>query len=480
MQLLEKEDIQGLIVRGYSNFPEASFVLCGITNPAKAKKYFARLAERITPASQKPDKRAIHIAFSNEGIKLLNLSSSAYATFSRQFKEGMTEKNRQLVLGDIEYNAPEHWEWGGTRSEQIHFILMIYAKDKTVLNLVMEGEKNNFDQTGIKEIKTLDSFALPEQKEHFGFRDGISQPNIEELGKDNNAPEWNVLPSGEFILGYKNVYDQYPESPFVSRNEDPENLLPASTLYDKKKDLGRNGSYLIFRQLSQDVHAFWKYLMENSNEKDDPTEAAICLGAKMVGRWPDGTPLIKSPDEPNDKFTTDNQFGYWKEDFHGLKCPVGSHIRRSNPRDWLLTEKTHEESMQMIRKHRILRRGRAYGLPMTDTLDPEKIMKAENDTEARGLHFICFSGDIIRQFEFIQNAWIRFPKFGGLYDDSDPLIGTHYQKNGIKTDAFTVPAEPVRRRYKNLPEFTTLRGGGYFFFPGIRALRYLASLPNPS
>ena len=87
---------------------------------------------------------------------------------------------------------------------------------------------------------------------------------------------------------------------------------------------------------------------------------------------------------------------------------------------------------------------------------------------------MCFAGDLVRQFEFVQNSWMKFHKFAGLYEDSDPLIGTKH--NDFNTRNFTVQAEPIRRRYKNLSQFTKVVGGAYFFFPGIKAMKYLSAM----
>ncbi|MDQ3809392.1 MAG: peroxidase, partial [Chloroflexota bacterium] len=116
-----------------------------------------------------------------------------------------------------------------------------------------------------------------------------------------------------------------------------------------------------------------------------------------------------------------------------------------------------------------LRRGREYGPPVVDPF-----ASPPADDPDRGLYFIAVCGNISRQFQFVQHTWLNNPKFAGLYDEADPLTGQH----GPGSDAFSIPAEPVRERYTGLPRFVTVRGGGYFFLPGIRALDYLASLPD--
>ena len=113
-----------------------------------------------------------------------------------------------------------------------------------------------------------------------------------------------------------------------------------------------------------------------------------------------------------------------------------------------------------------------YGAPLDPAFDIDAILKA-GDGMDRGVHFVCFNTDIGRQFEFIQQTWINNPKFEGLYADSDPLMGDHDPHDDGSTGTFTVQDSPVRRRVPGLPRFVHVKGGAYFFFPGLRALRYL-------
>jgi len=475
---LQKEDIQGLIARGYKGLPSASFSVLTIIDATAAKGYLKEVSETITNATSAPDSSAVHLGITYAGLKYLGIKEEILSTFSREFKEGMTESHRQSILGDVEENAPSNWAWGGPENSPVHVLLLFYARDDATLEQVYKQQKAQFESSGISEVVNLPSQILPNQKEHFGFRDGISQPFVRGFSRSASLPDDQTIPAGEFILGYHNWYDQFPDSPQVSQGDDPEDILLNKDTNPEVKDLGKNGSYLVFRQLSQNVRGFWKYLKDQSIEPGsaDRNEAAIKLGSKMVGRWPGGAPLVNSPDKDDPELSIDNDFLYWNEDKQGLKCPLGSHIRRTNPRDWLLTEKTDLESEEMVRKHRILRRGRPYGPPLAASMETEDLLLADEDHQKRGLHFLCFVGDIIRQFEFVQNAWVKFHKFGGLYEDSDPIIGTHYKKEGIVTDKFTVQARPVRRRYPDMPQFTRMEGGEYFFFPGIRAIKYIASV----
>jgi deferrochelatase/peroxidase EfeB len=189
----------------------------------------------------------------------------------------------------------------------------------------------------------------------------------------------------------------------------------------------------------------------------------------MVGRWPSGAPLALAPDADDPSLKGANDFGYHELDPRGARCPVGSHIRRSHPRDSLDPRPGSSDSWAINRRHRILRRGREYGTSLTI----EEAV-AGGDTTERGLNFICLNANIQRQFEFINHTWLNNPKFGGLYDDADPVAAPSTPVGA----SFTIPTDGIRERVTNLPRFVSVRGGAYFFLPGLAALRYLAGIGN--
>jgi Dyp-type peroxidase family len=259
----------------------------------------------------------------------------------------------------------------------------------------------------------------------------------------------NVVSDGEFVLGYRNEYGFDSDTPDLGPD----------------KQLGKNGTYLVFRHTTQDVAGFWNFVDDAAKKVRTDSEL---LAAKIVGRWKSGTPLVLAPNEdpdPNadpEKMPTD-AFGY-AGDPKGLACPFGAHIRRSNPRDGMLTSGTAAESVQRVARHRLLRRGRSYGPRIADPL--------VDDKAERGLHFICLCADIERQFEFVQQTWLNNPVFGQLVGEVDPLVGAQTAGDAV----FTIQAEPVRKRVRNMTCFVTLRGGAYFFLPSLKALRWLATL----
>jgi deferrochelatase/peroxidase EfeB len=190
-----------------------------------------------------------------------------------------------------------------------------------------------------------------------------------------------------------------------------------------------------------------------------------------MGRWPSGAPLVMAPEGEDPALSDENDFAYHALDPHGYRCPKGSHVRRAHPRDSLDPEPGSHDSIQIGKRHRILRRGRQYGTWVSPLVPGARSQGTEKD-EDRGLYFICLNANLARQFEFVQHTWINNPKFDGLYDDSDPVVAGR----STAGRTFTMPTPPVRKRVTGLPSFVTVRGGAYFFLPGIRAVRYLASL----
>lgn len=493
MKTIDTTDMQGLIVRGYKELKAAYFMLLHITDKKEVKSYLNYLLDKneITPGDRQqinlPQKEgdnirhAVQIAFTSKGLKVLGLADDILSTFSREFIEGMDETFRSQILGDLGDSSPKNWQWGGCNTDDVHLIMLFYAKTPPSLADLIIKHKNEF--RGIKIIKELDTFDTPESKEHFGFHDGISQPPMGGLPvSSTSSKKYNIkdpIKPGEFVLGYLNEYNQYCKSPHIYSTDDADNLLPVSPENNHFKDLGKNGTYLIYRQIKQDVFNFWKYLKENSKEpvekdsEDPQIETAIRLGAKMVGRWPGGAPLVKYPEYRDRDKKADIMIEYSKDRL-GQKCPFGAHIRRANPRDQLFSGRGDDDSKQMIRKHQLLRRGRVFGKPLVASMHPEDMLSKEKDDGIeRGLHFICLSADISRQFEFVQNVWINNPVFGDLYNEVDPVIGTRLNSENSYNNDLTCPANPTQRKYKNIPQFTKVLGGSYFFLPGIKALRFI-------
>lgn len=469
---LQLDDIQGVILHGYGALDDAAFLLLAIDDVAAAKHWLAGLELRDSTATPKATDTCTNIAFTPSGLAKLGLPQEQLGMLAGEFREGMSgTEHRRRILGDLGDSCPSGWRWDG---EDVHVLLLLYGHDAAAVAELEKG--HDLPGSGLHIVRRLDALTLPGRKEHFGFRDGISQPLID--GYDEGGPAGNTVAAGEFVLGYPNAYGQYTDRPLVDPSADTQGLLPAAADAPALRDLGKGGSYLVFRQLKQDVAGFWNSLAERSADALDRVPACVGLATKMVGRWPSGAPLVKAPTADNPALADDNDFMYFRsEDPDGLKCPIGSHLRRSNPRDALDPVPGSDRSIDVGKRHRIIRRGRAYGPPLTPSMDPADMIGASDDGIERGLHFICFNTQLGRQFEFIQHTWVNSTKFDGGYAEDDPITGA--RGNGTVTAAgtFTVQQEPIRRRVTGLPRFVHTVGGAYFFMPGVAATRYLAALP---
>jgi len=301
----------------------------------------------------------------------------------------------------------------------------------------------------------------------------------------------NVVALGEFLLGYLNEYGRYTDRPLVEADSAGASDLLASEDAPGMRDIGRNGTYLVMRQLRQDVRGFWQFVHRWVSANPGDAEA---LGAALVGRTRSGDPLVPSAEQgipgigPDADEVRLNQFTY-AQDPMGTRCPFGAHVRRQNPRNTdypgrptglakLITmigfgpRGFRDDLISPVRFHRILRRGREFGPELT----PESALTpAPANEPERGLHFICLNANISRQFEFLQNAWTTNTKFSALTGESDPLIGNREPLPvGPSTDNFTIQREGLRTHVVGLPQFVTVRGGAYFFLPSLRVLRYFA------
>jgi Dyp-type peroxidase family len=493
---VELEDVQGLVARSFNGLRHGDYLPVYLPgDSAAARAWVSEMVSVVTAGDKRTgaviaEGVARNVGFTADGLERLGMDEASRRTFAPEFRDGMVTTHKQRVMGDDGDSAPDKWTWGRP-DRPVHAMIFVFAATPERLKELVDEEKARAERHGATLGEPLGSIMLAQDKEHFGFHDGIAQPRV--LGfrapDDGEAPSPTeaMIPPGEVVLGYENAYGQIPDSPTVPDTAGARAVLPLAPpdkdLPDTapaRRDLGRNGSYVVFRQLEQHVRAFWSFLDE---QVQHDAERRKKLGAKIVGRWPNGAPLVRHPDTEPEAFDdkTANDFlysGKW-DDIRGDKCPLGSHIRRTNPRDGM--EPGPAGSLLVADRHRLLRRGRAYGEPLAPSFKPEDILASDKPDTGRGLHFIAFNTDLGRQFEFVQSTWLNSMKFDGLYRDADPLVGSHQNPNDPKVapeqvTSFTEQRCPVRHQVHGIPRFVTTVGGAYFFMPGMRALRYLARL----
>lgn len=473
MKLLELNDIQAYVMEDYKSMLFSRYALIRVVDAGLAKQWLADNVTHIIAADELDTKEAsgklLNIAFTAQGLKALGMYEENVHAFSREFREGMITEHRIRLLGDIGSSSPDLWQWGNPANEEVHILMLVFGKDEETCLQYYNELAADFMKCGMHVIKTIDGRTLKDNKEHFGFRDGISQPLIAGSGKE--GPARNTVQAGEFIMGYTNEYNVLPQSPLILTEQGDINLLPSDSGGSGKKDLGKNGTYLVVRQMDQDVNAFWTFMNNKTRNKDGSLnkEESLKLSAKIIGRWPSGAPVTKFPDADPGGISDDNDFGYAEEDGDGLKCPFGAHLRRANPRD-SFEENTMKESLKLSNRHRIIRRARLYGEPIIGSPDNHS---PNGDV---GLLFNCFNADISRQFEFLQYTWANFPKIKELYNDPDPIIGVQENPEPGVEQNFTIQGNPVNKTVKGLERFVKIRGGAYFFFPSLTAIRYIASI----
>jgi Dyp-type peroxidase family len=499
MRLTERPlaDIQGFITSGYGHLPLASYVFLQIRDAARAQAYLAGLTASITSAAPWPitaegtklrPRSAVNIAFTAAGLQAIGVPEVVRCTFPPEFHEGMTTPERSAILGDTEESAPDRWEFGGTTHPAIHILLIIHGASNADLNRECHQHRTLLEATNgavVELTSAAQSGYRPEGgHEAFGFHDGASQPSIQGIAGEG-------VPTGEFILGYTNHYGVIPPSPVVPEDLRDSTLLPPfMNPYHSAnglRDLGLNGSYLVYRKLQQDVAGFWRFMKEEAVRATgrEGSGHMVWLASRCVGRWPSGAPLAITPDRDDPRLHDSNDFLY-DDDPEGLACPLGAHIRRTNPRA-VIKPYGPSQSLSMSEAHRLLRRGRMFGPPLFDVAilkDPTSPANATaltnlvDDGVARGIHFFCVNASIESQFEFVQQTWCNNPRFSGLNDNKDPITGDNGRPNSPASH-MTIPRRGAAYRTAALPRFVTVKAGAYFFMPSITALRFLAAFRQP-
>ena len=455
-----------------------------------------------------------NLVFTATGVSKLEKNR---AGLPAAFSEGMLK--RAETIGDIDIadpkashlaNGPSHWnddmdvivKW-----EEVDGMLLVASDDPGQLdrfrvnsrlaNYLAKLEASNSGITilGIIRGKTRMD-AGPDQvgHEHFGFKDGVSQPGIRGVdapddplhNPDQGDPGQDLLHPGEFVLGYPTQIGHAgpgPESPNPCQGPLSGKGLP---------DWVKNGSFLVFRRLAQDVKGFREAVSKNAAALGITTDL---MGAKLVGRYVSGAPLealkfqagtgeyeppMTDPGLANPALANsnalNNDFEYG-EDVDGSIVPLAAHIRKAYPRDHVpfkggrpSTEKEHIDAESFTQTHRLLRRGIPFGPSLGAS-------EGGGPDVPRGLLFFAYQSDIERQFEFVQQQWVNAPNFPEQHAGQDPIITSNTSEGAIEGCPFHPRADrskcPVAFKH-----FVKTRGGGYFFSPSIDTLKRWLTAPG--
>jgi len=437
---VELDDIQATVLRYRPEPYYGTHVMLHVEDARVGRALLRRLAPHIDSAADwwQADQAWIAVAITYSGLEALGVPKDSLQSFPEAFRVGMAARADQLLdRGD---NDPAHWEppFG---SGQIHIAVSVFSDSQQTWQRAMDVAREQYEGvSGLPVVVEQDFGAQPGDLNPLGYRDSIGQPAIEGCGVAPLPGQGPAIKAGEFILGY-------PGEAGVP--------LPAP----QPDVLGRNGTYAGLRKYQTRVGAFNRFLREHAETEQERE----LLAAKLVGRWRSGAPLTLAPDRDDPELGADpmrnNDFTY-ADDPHGHQVPLGSHMRRMNPRD------TEMALLADVNIHRIIRRSTTFGAPY----DPDAISEQDDETP-RGLFFTFLSAKAMATMEFLQQEWINNGNFMSLGDERDPNIGL--QQEGA---TFTIPQHPVRRRIHGIDTFNVLRGGEYFFLPSLTALKWLGSL----
>ncbi|CAA7266771.1 unnamed protein product [Cyclocybe aegerita] len=396
----------------------------------------------------------VNIAFSHTGFQKLGIDDSTLTPLGDNdpFKIGQ-KRDAVTNLGD-KTRSDGQPDWDEKFLKDLHGIILISGESHASIEkkkLEVEAIFHvHTPKASIQEIATIRGDVRPGDQsahEHFGFLDGISNPQV---------------------LGFDKVFNPGPKP------VDPGVVLTGETGDPAARaDWAVDGSFLAFRYLFQEVPEFDQFLKKNPLAKDGdgkdltPQEGSDLLGARTVGRWKSGAPIDVTPFKDDPALAADprrnNDFAFQGEINSQLRCPFGAHVRKTNPRNDLEVPPAPINPIP-IEKRRIMRRGVQFGPEVTRE---EKI--SGKTQHGRGLLFACYQSHIENGFQFIQQSWANsktFPPFETQPEDPglDPLIG-----QGVREMSGLDPLN--EQKVLSLPDFIIPRGGEYFFSPSIKGLK---------
>jgi Dyp-type peroxidase family len=517
--ILATQEIQGNILGGF-NKDHQMLIFLKITQVAAAKQWLRTIEPYIATAAevikfnqlfkstrerrygQEGTVRStfINLAFTYDGLKKLTPDADQFTDTA--FKDGLHK--RSASLGDptdpSAAGHPSQWVIGAAHNVP-DLLIIVGSDDQPRLEETVQWLEASLCM-GLEVMYKQAGEGLPGGKEHFGFKDGISQPGIRgrlpeaphafltpreakdettgEIDINKGKPGQDVLHAGEFVFGYPTQIGE-PDPNREGLNITPGPIAVAGPAW------ATNGSYLVFRRLRQDVKGFQSFIKSTATTLSitNPAFAGITLeklGAKFVGRWASGAPILNAPDRDDPKLSNDLDFEFEAADPKGLRCPFAGHIRKTYPRDMERDFGLNESSTQT---HRLLRRGIPYGKPYMGgcPVHPDRLLDTvttwwdsivKNAPTDRGLLFLAYQTSIERQFEFVTNAWVNNPNFPDPDSGHDPILGQS-QDPTTRDRTMVLQAEnPANNASIPLPtDWVIPTGGGDFFTPSLSGIKYL-------
>ena len=507
LPLRESGEIQGDIVAGFKK-DHVSLLFLQFEDPERARSWLAGLAPRIATTQQVAafnekfsqarrtsggdDPEALNatwlgLSLTYPGLRLLSgeadpLPAVPAGTTLEAFVHGAAARAREL--GDIEDSATDTWLFGHERGRCVHAVLTIASDTPEGLQQAIDEQREAATRAAALLVFQQNAATLTGErrgKEHFGFKDGVSEPGVRGFDEEDpqrpgyvrRHPGTRLIPPGEFVIGRPRV-----------QLEGDRRRYPAEAVPPWMKD----GSFQVIRRLAQDVPGWWAQVGDQlqvlkQTKGTVPEHATVeWLAARLVGRWRSGAPVHKCPshDPINDRAaTSDNDISY-SDDPDGLKTPLFSHLRQCAPRDGLVDGELVPEKFMDAR--RIIRRGAPYGQPF----DPARGTAGGPDA-ARGLVFVSYQADLVEQFEFIQKSWVNtgdFPPGRAQPPGPDAMISgklpAQAQGGPVLNDGLIryESARPDGTGRQSTPlalrRFVRTEGAVYAFAPSISTLKALA------
>ena len=512
---LDLADVQGNIVKAYGRygFPLARYAFFAIDDGKLGRSLVKKLTPLVTTSVPWSDESpmdipavAVNIAFTYEGLRMLDVPEDTLHGFPDEFSMGM--KARRDIIGDTGPNHYKYWDpmWNDAGDEliqNVHIMIGINGKEDHVLEKSYQKILQILsDNGGVRQLEghrgpngTLlpyqPAVAIPGGKEHFGYSDGISNTFFKGCGESprhvigggkptggdpRTIDGWAPLETGEFLLGHPDESFEYPEA-------------PGPPLFS------RNGTYMVYRKLHQNVGTFNSFLDAEGAKYPGGSES---FAAKIGGRWRNGAPLVTFPTEESaNRFAAELGALYLKsqsgplpdadkdrykelqlqlvafdylDDAEGATCPFGAHTRRANPRSSLQfgVDKPFDTPGALANRRRIIRRGLPYGC----------VENSAGDDGDHGVIMMVLNADLSRQFEFVQQQWFNYGNDFKLGNDQDPLLGNHgFNANGRGNGRMIIEGDAKTSTPPyfcgQIPSLVETRGGDYFFVPSMTCLRMI-------